>query len=80
MADLLLKDVDVDIMRKLELRAQVERITLEDEAKTILGEALGEGKKSLQDFKRLSKVFSEEIGPMEDDSTLYIRQLRDAKI
>ena len=88
MQDLLIKDVDDAVITSLKQRAGENERTIEDIAKDILARntidnslssELEERRKEFERWKKHLDEISEEIGPIQSDSTDHIREMRDIR-
>lgn len=78
MSDLLIKDIDENIIKKLTSFAEIYGKSVEDYAKDLLVEKVNIPKRMNRDeFRKYAEAFREKVGPQKTDSAILIREDRD---
>lgn len=79
MGELLIKNIDNELLEQIKQNAELHGVSLEEEAKFLLDQAIDRKKGDREEIVKWANDFRKKVGPQKSDSVDLIREDRDGR-
>jgi len=77
--ELLIKNIDNELLEQIKQNAELHGVSLEEEAKFLLDQAIDRKKGDREEIVKWANDFRKKVGPQKSDSVDLIREDRDGR-